>query len=302
MNGTAQGNKRVDYVPGISSTRLADIPFVDGNKQQILQGIQKNVQWVAKAQYLLFTSTYEHESQTIDVLKAEFPFPVYAIGPTIPFFDLAENISLASHDDSDLNYLEWLDCQPRSSVLYISMGSYISLSSAQTDELAAGLRDSGARFLWVARGETRRLKEVYGDHMGLVVPWCDQFRVLSHSSIGGFLTHCGWNSTKEGVFCGVPFLTIPFGADQLQNSRLIVEDWKIGWRVKEDAGASSLVTREKIRGLVKNFMDLESDEVKEMRKRASEVQRICQLAIAEKGSSETNISAFVRDISQCQAR
>jgi len=138
--------------------------------------------------------------------------------------------------------------------------------------------------------------------MGLVVPWCDQFRVLSHSSIGGFLTHCGWNSTKEGVFCGVPFLTIPFGADQLQNSRLIVEDWKIGWRVKEDAGASSLVTREKIRGLVKNFMDLESDEVKEMRKRASEVQRICQLAIAEKGSSETNISAFVRDISQCQAR
>jgi hypothetical protein len=111
----------------------------------------------------------------------------------------------------------------------------------------------------VARGETRRLKEVYGDHMGLVVPWCDQFRVLSHSSIGGFLTHCGWNSTKEGVFCGVPFLTIPFGADQLQNSRLIVEDWKIGWRVKEDAGASSLVTREKIRGLVKNFMDLESD-------------------------------------------
>jgi hypothetical protein len=127
MNGTAQGNKRVDYVPGISSTRLADIPFIDGNKQQILQGIQKNVQWVAKAQYLLFTSTYEHESQTIDVLKAEFPFPVYAIGPTIPFFDLAENISLASHDDSDLNYLEWLDCQPRSSVLYEATSHFLVL-------------------------------------------------------------------------------------------------------------------------------------------------------------------------------
>ncbi|XP_062172568.1 UDP-glycosyltransferase 87A1-like [Alnus glutinosa] len=297
---SAKGNERVDYIPGISSTRLVDIPFIDGNKQQMLQRIQKSIQWVAKAQYLLFTSTYELESQAIDVLKAEFPFPVYAIGPTIPFFDLAENVSLASHDDSDLNYLEWLDCQPRSSVLYISMGSFLSVSSAQMDELAAGLRDSGARFLWVARGETRRLKEVCGE-MGLVVPWCDQLRVLSHSSVGGFLTHCGWNSTKEGVFCGVPFLTIPIVMDQLQNSRLIVEDWKIGWRVKEDVGAGSLVTREKIRGLVQNFMDLESDEVKEMRKRASEVQQISQRAIAEKGSSETNINAFVRAFSQCQA-
>jgi UDP:flavonoid glycosyltransferase YjiC (YdhE family) len=300
LYATAKGNERVDYIPGISSTRLVDLPFIDGNKQQMLQRIQKSIQWVAKAQYLLFTSTYELESQAIDVLKAEFPFPVYAIGPTIPFFDLAENISLASHDDSDLNYLEWLDCQPRSSVLYISMGSFLSVSSAQMDELAAGLRDSGARFLWVARGETRRLKEVCGE-MGLVVSWCDQLRVLSHSSIGGFLTHCGWNSTKEGVFCGVPFLTIPIVMDQLQNSRLIVEDWKIGWRVKEDVGAGSLVTREKIRGLVQNFMDLESDEVKEMRKRASEVQQISQRAIAEKGSSETNINAFVRAFSQCQA-
>jgi len=250
---------------------------------------------LSKAQYLLFTSIYELESQAIDVLKAEFSFPVYDIGPTIPFFNLGKNFSLAS-DNSDLNYLEWLDCQPRSSVLYISMGSYLSLSGAQMDELAAGLRDSSVRFLWVVRDETCRLKEVCGD-MGLVVSWCDQLRVLAHSSTGGFLTHCGWNSTQEGVFCGVPFLTFPKGMDQIQNSKLIVEDWKIGWRVKEDVGWDSLVTREKITGLVQNFMNLESDEAKEMRKRASELQQICQHAIAKGGSSETNINAFIRGIS-----
>ena len=293
MYATAKGDERVDYVPGISSTRLVDLPFIDGNKQQMLQRIQKFIPWVTKAQYLLFTSTYELESQVIDVLKAKFSFPVYAIGPTIPFLDLAENFSQANSDDSDLNYFEWLDCQPRSSVLYISMGSFLSVSSAQMDELAAGLRDSGVRFLWVARGEACRLKEICGDRKGLVVPWCDQLRVLSHSSIGGFLTHCGWNSIQEGVFCGVPFLTFPIVMDQPQNSRLIAEDWRIGWRVKQDVEVDKLVSREEIAVLLQNFMDLGSEQVIEMRKRAIELQQICQRAIAQKGSSETNINAFL---------
>jgi UDP:flavonoid glycosyltransferase YjiC (YdhE family) len=285
---TAKGDERVDYIPGISSTRLVDLPLIDGNNQKLLQRILKMIPWVAKAQYLLFTSTYELESQAIDVLKAEFPFPVYSIGPTIPYFELGEN-------NVSVDYIEWLDCQPKTSVVYISMGSVLSLPSAQMDELAAGLRDSGVRFLWVARGETARLKEACGD-MGFVVPWCDQLRVLSHSSIAGFLTHCGWNSIQEGVFCGVPFLTFPIGNDQPPNSKLIVEDWETGWRLKQDLGVDKLVTREEIARLMQNFMNLESDPVKEMRRRASEVQQISLRAIAEKGSSETNINSFVTDI------
>jgi hypothetical protein len=294
---TAESNERVDYIPGISSTRVLDLPLIDGKQEQMLQSIQKLIPWVTKAQYFLLPSTYELESEAIDVLKAEFPFPVYAIGPSIPYFELGGNFgnfSLAS-DDSDLDYFQWLDCQPRNSVLYISMGSFLSVSSAQMDELAAGLQDSGVRFLWVARGESCRVKEICGD-MGFVVPWCEQLRVLSHSSIGGFLTHCGWNSTQEGVYCGVPFLTFPICYDQPLNSKLIVEDWKIGWRVKQEVGADNVVTREEIARLVKNFMNLESDEGKEMRRRASELQQITQRSIAEKGSSQNNINAFVTDI------
>ncbi|XP_059451555.1 UDP-glycosyltransferase 87A1-like [Corylus avellana] len=291
---SAKGNERVNYIPGISSTRVVDLPLIDGKQEKMLQSFQKLIPWVTKAQYFLFPSTYELESEAIDVLKAEFPFPVYAIGPSIPYFELGENFSLAS-GDSDLNYFEWLDCQPRNSVLYISMGSFLSISSAQMDELAAGLRDSGVRFLWVARGESCRVKEICGD-MGFVVAWCEQLRVLSHSSIGGFLTHCGWNSTQEGVYCGVPFLTLPIVNDQPLNSKLIVEDWKIGWRVKQEVGVDKLVTREEIARVVKNFMNLESDKGKEMRRRASELQQITQRAIAEKGSSQNNINAFVTDI------
>ncbi|KAB1202239.1 UDP-glycosyltransferase 87A1 [Morella rubra] len=294
------GAERVDCIPGISFSRLVDDPLMDKSKQRMLQSMLKIISSVTNAQYLLFASIYELESQAIDDLKPEFSFPISSIGPTIPYIDLGENSFLGT-DHSDLSYLEWLDCQPRSSVLYISMGSFLSVSSAQMVEIAAGLRDSGVRFLWVARDEASRLKDVCGD-LGLLVPWCDQLRVLSHSSIGGFWTHCGWNSVQESVFSGVPFLTFPLGMDQHQNSRLIVEQWKIGWTLKHHLEADKLVTRGEIAELVKKFMDLDSDEMKAMRRRADEIKQICQLAIAEKGSSETNINSFVKYISECDAQ
>lgn len=272
-----------------------DIPF-DGRNQELTDWSLEIFSWVSRAQYLLFTAIYELESKAIDVLKENFSFPVYAMGPTIHDFDLGENTNL-----SDNNYLHWLDCQPKSSVLYISMGSFLSVSCAQMDEIVAGLRDSGVRFLWVARDETHKLKEVCGN-MGLIVPWCDQLRVLSHSSIGGFLSHCGWNSTREGMFYGLPFLTFPIAFDQVFNSKLIVEDWKIGWRMKQNVQVDNLVTRVEIAKLVQKFMDLESDEVQEIRTKAGEVKQICQRSIAKGGSAQTRINAFIKNLSVSDCR
>uniref|UniRef100_A0A6N2NBC8 Glycosyltransferase n=1 Tax=Salix viminalis TaxID=40686 RepID=A0A6N2NBC8_SALVM len=200
------------------------------------------------------------ESQVIDALKRNLSKQIYPIGPAIPYFDLGDS-STTFASDEDVNYLRWLDFQPCGSVLYVSLGSFLPVSSAQMEEIAAGLCESGVRFLWVARGETERLSKVCGGK-GLVARWCDQLRVLCHPSVGGFLSHCGWNSICEGVFAGLPFLTFPIAVDQFPNCKLIVEDWKIGLRVKEFMveNMAYLVTREKISGLVTRFMDLESNE------------------------------------------
>ena len=163
------------------------------------------------------------------------------------------------------------------------------------DEIAVGLQQSGVRFLWVVRGEAARIKDICGE-MGMVVAWCDQLRVLSHDSVGGFWSHCGWNSVVEGVFSGLPFLTFPLVMDQHCNGKLIVEDWKIGWRVRRELGKEVLVKRDEIACLVKKFMDLESNEGNEMRRRARELQEICQQAITKGESSYTNLEAFARDI------
>lgn len=285
---TEDGDKRVDYIPGNSSIRLVDFPLNDASwrSRRLLQLALNTILWVNKAQYLLFPSIYELEPQAVDFLRKELSIPMYTIGPTIPYF----GNNHVNHD-----YINWLDSQPFDSVLYVSQGSFLSVSSEQIDEIANGLRDSGVSFLWVMRGEGSKMKKICGDK-GLVLPWCDQLRVLMHSAIGGFWSHCGWNSTREGLFCGVPFLTFPIMMDQPLNSKYIVEDWKVGWRVEKEVKEDVLITRDEIARLVRRFMDLDCDERKDMRKRARDLQQICQSAIASGGSSENNMKDFLGHI------
>ncbi|BFG33832.1 hypothetical protein CerSpe_201060 [Prunus speciosa] len=296
-----RGDEIIDYIPGINTTSVADLPtvFFGDNHQKVLhRAIETVAQVVEKAQYLLLTLVHELEPQVFDTFKTKFALPVYPIGPTIPHFELSKSLPI-NHNDG-LSYLNWLDSQPKQSVLYISLGSFLSVSKAQMDEIVTGVQNSGVTFLWVARGDASKLKDGVGDK-GLVVPWCDQLRVLCHDSIGGFWSHCGWNSILEAVYAGLPILTCPIFWDQVPNAKQIVEDWKIGYRVlKKKVGAEHehLVTREEIAELVQRFMDLESKEGKEMREGARQLQETCQRAIAEGGSSDTNLDAFIKDISQ----
>ena len=294
----------MDYIPGVSTIRIADLPnFTYGDGRQVLPRVLEGISSVSnKAQYLRFITFHELEAEAINTLKANFPIPVYPIGPAIPYLELEEKNASITNSDNGVNDLQWLDSQPPCSVLYISMGSFLLVSDAQMDEIIGGIRDSGVRCLWVSRGETDQFKDCSGD-ISLVVPWCDQLKVLCHSSIGGFWTHCGWNSTLEAIFAGVPMLTFPIFWDQVPISKHIVEDWKIGWKVKKDGG---VVTRGEISGLVKRFMDNKSDEMNAMRQRAKDVlQKSTRREIAKGGSSDANLDAFIRTTSvgcTCKAR
>ncbi|KAL8213937.1 hypothetical protein R6Q57_003386 [Mikania cordata] len=156
-----------------------------------------------KANYVLLSTIYELESKPIDALRARLQIPVYTSGPNISYSQIEPEISLDRHV-----YLNWLDSKQPRSVLYVSFGSFLSVSPAEMVEIAYSLTQSGVNFLWVARGEISHVKDICGDK-GLVVEWCDQLRVLLHSSIGGFLTHWGWNSVKECLFSGVLMLNFP---------------------------------------------------------------------------------------------
>ncbi|GMH02494.1 hypothetical protein Nepgr_004333 [Nepenthes gracilis] len=291
---------RIEFIPGISSIRLADLPDIfRPNNEDILSKVSTAVSMATNAQYLLFRSIYELEKPAIDALKEKLPLPIYTIGPTIPYSDFKHNassITKGNIKEDPTNYFQWLNAQPKNSVLYVSFGSFIPISSAQMDEISKGLRDSGVRYLWVVREAAAWRLEDGGCAKGFIVPWCDQLRVLRHRSVGGFMTHCGWNSTLESAFCGVPVLTFPLVMDQSPNSKLLVEDWQVGWRMKRQMGKEVLVKGEEIGWKVKIFMDLESAKRKILEERCKLIQEMCQAAIAECGSSETSLSEFFKNV------
>ncbi|KAH0728655.1 hypothetical protein KY290_004522 [Solanum tuberosum] len=291
-NFTEQGEEVVNYIPGITPIGVTDLPsiFYSSKQREMLPFLLQVVSQLAnKAQYALFTTIGALESQVIEALQAEVPVPIFTVGPTIPFSDTEFKTNQPSP-----NYLSWLDDQPKDSVLYISQGSFMSVSKEQLDEIIAGVHSSSVRTFWVGLGH-ENASDGIGKKRGIVVPWCDQLKVLCHPSVGGFWSQCGWNSTKEGAFAGVPFLTFPIVTDQFTNSKQIVDDWKIGWRINKET--ENLVKRDEIALLLQSFMDLDSNEGKEMRRRAMEIRKTCQEAI-EGGSIQENIDKFIQDISR----
>ncbi|KAK9048131.1 hypothetical protein SSX86_032906 [Deinandra increscens subsp. villosa] len=285
-----RGNETIDYIPGLCSLTISDLPMIfhSGIDEKLKNVLPNLFNITMKANYVLLSTIYELEHEAIDALRARIRVPVYTSGPNIPYSQIEPN----DPSSNEPVYLKWLDSKPPRTVLYVSFGSFLPLPRDEMVEIAWGLAQSGVNFLWVARGETSYLKDICGEELGVVVEWCDQLRVLSHSSIGGFWTHCGWNSVKEGLFSGVPMLTLPITIDQPLHSKMIVKYWKIGWNVREKVG---VFKRDKIAMIVREFMDSKSVARMEMMERAKEFRRICQESVGEGRSVDKDLDAFVRE-------
>ncbi|XP_027152126.1 UDP-glucose iridoid glucosyltransferase-like [Coffea eugenioides] len=67
---------------------------------------------------------------------------------------------------------------------------------------------------------------------GLIVKWAPQKKVLAHSAVGGFWSHCGSNSTIESICEGVPMICRPHFADQSSNARYLTYEWKVGLEIE----------------------------------------------------------------------
>ncbi|RVW86828.1 Cyanidin-3-O-glucoside 2-O-glucuronosyltransferase [Vitis vinifera] len=66
----------------------------------------------------------------------------------------------------------------------------------------------------------------------VVEGWAPQKKILGHTSIGGFVSHCGWSSIMESIKFGVPIVAIPMQIDQPFNAKLL-EAVGVGVEVKK---------------------------------------------------------------------
>ncbi|KAF7803068.1 UDP-glycosyltransferase 83A1-like [Senna tora] len=193
----------------------------------------------------------------------------------------------------DSTCLNWLDQQPDNSVIYIAFGSFTVFDLTQLQELALGLELSNKPFLWVVRsdvnnGENYAFLKAFEDRLfprGKVVGWAPQQQVLHHPSVACFLSHCGWNSTIEGVTNGVPFLCWPYFADQFLNETYICDIWMVGLSLNRKDG---IIRRQEITYKIKQVLHDEG-----FKTRALALKERAINSVKEGGMSNQNFKNFV---------
>ncbi|KAL0309643.1 UNVERIFIED_CONTAM: UDP-glycosyltransferase 73D1 [Sesamum radiatum] len=210
--------------------------------------------------------------------------------------------------------LEWLDSKKPKSVLYACLGSQCRLVPEQLIELGLGLEASKQPFIWVIKTGDRseemekwlmeeRFEERIQGRGLLIKGWAPQVLILSHPAISGFLTHCGWNSTIEGVCSGVPMITWPMFAEQFLNEKLIVEILRIGVRVGvelpvrwgEEEKVGVLVVKEQVGNAIGMLMG-GGEEGERRRIRAQDLRSVAMSKMENSGSAHRNISVLIQDI------
>ncbi|OQV24498.1 hypothetical protein BV898_01560 [Hypsibius exemplaris] len=161
--------------------------------------------------------------------------------------------SATEKPNEEADFRAWLDSQAQQSVVYVSFGSLVCPSANQLHEIGLALLSLGRPFIFsLPEAHRRHLpRELHdgadgrrdgadrrrdgadrrrdgadgrrdgaaGDRKNFLIPgWAPQRLILGHPSVAVFVSHCGWNSTTEAMFGGVPVVGWPVFGDQFDNS------------------------------------------------------------------------------------
>ncbi|EOA30496.1 hypothetical protein CARUB_v10013620mg [Capsella rubella] len=272
--------------------------MLDRSDQQYKECVRAGLE-VPTSDGVLVNTWEELQGNTLAALREDeelsrvIKVPVYAIGPIV-----RSNGHVEKHN----GIFEWLDKQRERSVVYVCLGSGGTLSFEQTIELAWGLELSGQKFLWVLRRPASYLGASSSDDdqvieslpkgfldrtcgVGLVTTqWAPQVEILSHRSVGAFLSHCGWSSVLESLTKGVPIVAWPLYAEQWMNATLLTEEIGVAVRTSE-LPSEKVIGREEVASLVRKIVAEEDEEGQKIRAKAEEVRVSSERAWTQGGSS-----------------
>ncbi|KAE8701238.1 UDP-glycosyltransferase 72E1 [Hibiscus syriacus] len=256
VKGEYVDEKNVLFIPGCKPLLPEDVvdPMLSRSDQQYWEYLNMAIK-TRMADGILLNTWEELEPTTLAALRDHklwggiSKVPVYPVGPLVP--------PTRPINSNKTELFDWLEKQPSESVLYISFGSGGLLSNEQMRELALGLELSQQKFIWVVRppaesndgsffttgnssnddeGVESYLPEGFLDRtkgVGFIISdWGPQVEILRHESVGGFLSHCGWNSILESIINGVPLIAWPLYAEQRMNATLLAEEVRIAVRPK----------------------------------------------------------------------
>ncbi|CAN1179108.1 Putative UDP-glucose flavonoid 3-O-glucosyltransferase 3 [Linum perenne] len=258
-----------------------------------------------KTKGILVNTVKEVESHATDTLSRGLTIPIPKVYPVGPILNLNNDVT---HD-----VIDWLDRQPESSVVFLCFGSMGAFGREQVREIAHALERSGERFLWSLRRPTGEGLTLLGNpkeyddfgevlpegfldrtaEVGRVIGWAPQTAVLAHKATGGFVSHCGWNSTLESLWFGVPVATWPMYAEQQLNAFLLVKELGIAAEISIDYQVRSeggMIMADDIERGIRNLM---MDKDCPWKKKMKEFSDKTREAIRDGGSSSSSIAEFL---------
>ncbi|XP_062178585.1 UDP-glycosyltransferase 73C6-like [Phragmites australis] len=270
-------------------------------------------QALVEADGIVTNSFLEMEPEYVAGYAEARGMKVWTVGPVSLFHN--RTVTLASRGNTAAigadECLRWLDSKEPNSVVYVSFGSIAHAEPNQVVELGLGLEASGHPFIWVVKNADQHGDEVseflheleaHVAGRGLLIRgWAPQVLILSHAAVGGFVTHCGWNSTMEAITAGLPVVTWPHFSDQFLNAKFAVEVLGIGvsigvtepvmYRVDQK---EIVVRREVVEKAVRSVMD-GGGEGEERRMRARALAAQARSAVEEGGSSHANLLDLIKN-------
>lgn len=307
IQGEYLDHKELLKIPGCKPVRPEDVakPMMNRKDHEYESFIRLGLEIPSMSDGILI-NTWEDLEPTC--LKAMREHPEWKQIVKVPVYTVGPMVRLAGQSGGPRSeLLDWLDKQPNESVLYIAFGSGGVLSAQQITEMAWGLELSAQRFIWVVHppkdgNKGNDISEYLPEGFvarthdkGLVVTtWAPQSEILAHSSVGGFLSHCGWNSTLESILNGVPMIAWPLYAEQKMVATLLVEELKVAIRPKV-LPTKAVAGREEIEMLVRKIMEHKEGDA--MRATAKELKKSGETALSKGGSSFNMLAELAK---QCK--
>ncbi|CAH9057827.1 unnamed protein product [Cuscuta europaea] len=282
-----------------------------GGGENPMTAFMKQVRYADETSYgVIFNSFFELEPEFAKYYRKVLGRKSWMVGPfSLQNRDI-EDKSMRGKKSSigETECMDWLDSKKPNSVVYICFGSMANFAPSQLSEMAAGIENSGQDFIWVIRnkreednGKEEWMPEGFEkrtEGRGLIIRgWAPQVLILENPAVGAFVTHCGWNSTLEGICAGVPMVTWPVFAEQFINEKLVTDVLRIGvgvgskeWKATENDG----VEKEAITEAIKKVMV--GAESGEMRNSAAALKDSARKAIEKGGSSYSDLTYLLVEL------
>ncbi|CAN6166813.1 unnamed protein product [Urochloa humidicola] len=252
---------------------------------------------VAGSQGMIINTFHDLESRYIGHWNRHIGPRAWPVGPLC----LARHSSSVDQTHTKPSWIRWLDekADAGHAVLYIALGTLVAIPELQLKEIANGLDRAGVDFIWAVRPSDVDLGMRFEDRVkgrGKVVrEWVDQWEILQHTSIRGFLSHGGWNSVLESIAAGVPMAVWPMEFEQPINAKYVFDELKVGVRVHTSDGRfGSFVKSEQVTKVVRELMFGEAGVAVSTRVKA--IAARAQLDMSEGGSSWKAVEEMINEL------